>query len=127
MATRPREVTVFYRSIAYQLNLVRCRRALVDRQVEGDFDSMESLASKVGVSRSTGSRFFSGRPTSLAVTLRILAALHLRFEDVARLAADQEGSAGGAGGTAGVGAKCLQKPEGGGDGLALRPDRVLAG
>jgi hypothetical protein len=45
---------VFYRGIASQLNL--------------------------GVSRSTASRFFSGRPTSLAVTLRILAALHLRFE-----------------------------------------------
>src|SRR5215469_16386866 len=127
MATRPREVTVFYRGIAYQLNLVRCRRALVDRQVEGDFDSMESLANEVGVSRSTGSRFFSGRPTSLAVSLRILAALHLLFQDVARPVANQEDSAGGAAGTAGVGAKLLPKPEGGGGGVALRPDRVLAG
>ena len=110
---------MFYRDIAYQLNLVRCRRALVDRQVEGDFDSMESLANEVGVSRSTGSRFFSGRPTSLTVTLRILAALHLRFEDVARPVADRE-EASDAGGTAGIGAKLRSKPDGGRDGAAPR-------
>jgi hypothetical protein len=44
---------------------------------------MESLAIAVGISRSTASRFFSGRPTSLAVTLKILALLHLSFEEVA--------------------------------------------
>lgn len=36
---------------------------------------MTSLAEEVGVCRSAVSRFFSGRPTSLAVTLKILAAL----------------------------------------------------
>jgi hypothetical protein len=45
---------------------------------------MESLSGACGISRSTASRFFSGRNTSLAVTLRILAALRLAFEDVAR-------------------------------------------
>jgi hypothetical protein len=83
MATRPTQVTVWYRGIPYTLDLVRCRRALVQRQVEGLLDSMESLARAVGISRSTASRFFSGRPTSLAVTLKILEALHLTFEDVA--------------------------------------------
>jgi transcriptional regulator with XRE-family HTH domain len=83
MAARPRQVTVWYRGIPYTLDLIRCRRALVTRQVEGELDSMESLAKVVGISRSTASRFFSGRPTSLAVTLRILDALHLKFEDVA--------------------------------------------
>ncbi len=82
MAARPRRVTVWYRSIPYSLNLVRCRRALVDCQVRGDFESMEQLADAVGISRSTASRFFSGRPTSLAVTKKILDALHLTFEDV---------------------------------------------
>jgi hypothetical protein len=81
---RPREVIVWYRGASYVLNLVRCRHALVMRQVEGELDNMNSLAVKVGVSRSTASRFFSGRSTSLAVTLRILATLHLSFEDVAR-------------------------------------------
>ena len=82
MADRPRKVTVWYRGIPYSLNLVRCRRALVDCQVKGEFESMEELAGAVSVSRSTASRFFSGRPTSLAVTMRMLDALHLTFADV---------------------------------------------
>jgi transcriptional regulator with XRE-family HTH domain len=82
MSDRPRKVSVRYRGVPYSLNLVRCRRALVDCQVKGEFDSMEELADKVGVSRSTASRFFSGRPTSLTVTKRILDALHLKFSDV---------------------------------------------
>lgn len=82
-----------YRGIAYQLDLVRCRHGLVDCQVKGELDSMESLADRVGISRSTASRFFSGRPTSLAVTLKILDALHLTFPDVAQ-SVDEDDSAG---------------------------------
>jgi hypothetical protein len=81
---RPREVIVWYRGTSFVLDLVYCRRALVQRQVEGELDNMNSLARAVGVSRSTASRFFSGRSTSLAVTLRVLAVLRLKFEDVAR-------------------------------------------
>jgi len=88
---------VCYRGIPYLLDLVRCRRALVDRQVEGELDSMESLANAVRISRSTASRFFSGRPTSLAVTLRILDALHLTFADVARPVDDQDDAEGSTG------------------------------
>ena len=84
MASRLKRVTVWYRGIPYTLDLMCCRRALVERQVAGELSSMESLAQAVGVSRSTASRFFSGRPTSLAVTLRIVEVLHLTFEDVAR-------------------------------------------
>ncbi len=80
---RPRSVTVSYRDVPHRLNLVICRNALVQCQVMGEIDSMDSLAAKVGVSRSTASQFFSGRPTSLAVTLKMLGALHLKFEDVA--------------------------------------------
>ena len=83
MATRPKTVLVWYRGIPYRLDLVRCRRALVERQIAGELDSMEALADKVGISRSTASRFFSGRPTSLTVTLNILKALKLTFHDVA--------------------------------------------
>jgi hypothetical protein len=82
-ADRPKETTVWYRGLPYTLDLVRCRRALVRRQVEGELDSMNSLAVAVGISRSTATRFFSGRPTSLAVMLRILGVLRLRFEEVA--------------------------------------------
>jgi transcriptional regulator with XRE-family HTH domain len=81
---RPQTVVVSYRGMPYELDLVACRRALVQRQVEGELDSMESLARACGISRSTASRFVSGRNTSLTVTLEILAALRLEFDDVAR-------------------------------------------
>lgn len=81
---RPRTVVVSYRGMPYELDLVRCRRALVNRQVEGELDSMESLARACGISRSTASRFFSGRATSLTVTLKVLETLHLKFENVAQ-------------------------------------------
>ncbi len=93
MSTRPRQATVWYRGIPYAIDLVTCRRALVNRQVEGELDSMEGLAKAVGVSRSTASRFFAGRPTSLSVTLKILATLRLKFEEVAKpIDPDQVGS-----------------------------------
>ncbi|HKF78719.1 MAG TPA: helix-turn-helix transcriptional regulator [Candidatus Dormibacteraeota bacterium] len=87
-SVRPKQVTVWYRGIPYTLDLERCRRALVWRQVEGELDSMESLAAAIGISRSTASRFFSGRATSLGVTLRILGALRLGFEEVATPASE---------------------------------------
>lgn len=87
---RPTAVIVFYRGLAYELNLVTCRRALVTCQVRGELDSMEALAAKVGLSRSTASRFFSGRPTSLRATLKVLEALHLRFDDLTRPIGDRD-------------------------------------
>jgi len=56
----------------------------VNRQVEGELDSMESLARGCGIRRSMATRFFSDRATSLAVTLKILEALHQMFDDVAK-------------------------------------------
>lgn len=84
MASRPRAVKVVYRGLPYELDLVMCRRALVKRQVDGALHSMESLANACGISRSTASRFFSGRQTSLTVTLGILDTLGLTFDEVAR-------------------------------------------
>jgi DNA-binding XRE family transcriptional regulator len=43
---------------------------------------MEALADAVGRSRSTVSRWFAGRPTSLPVALAILAKLDVSFDDV---------------------------------------------
>jgi hypothetical protein len=86
--SRPGRVTVWYRSIPFSLDLACCRRALVICQVRGELDSMTGLADKVGISRSTATRFFSGRPISLAVTLKMLDALHLTFEDVAKASDD---------------------------------------
>jgi transcriptional regulator with XRE-family HTH domain len=112
MATRPKLVTVSSRGIPYELDLVRCRRALVARQVDGDLDSMESLARAVGISRSTASRFFSERSTSLAVTLRIIDALHLKFDEVSRPEVDPDDSEGPA--AAAVGKAPPASPPGGG-------------
>lgn len=123
MNSRPRSVRVFYRGIPYDLDLTVCRIAMVDRQVDGELDSMESLAGKVAISRSTASRFFSGRPTSLAVTLKILGVLNVKFEDVAtpadqpdKIKSDTEG----ADGPASTPVKPLPKPTGGGDTSAAR-------
>lgn len=86
----PKQSIVWYRGTPYVLDLVLCRRALVRRQVEGELHNMTSLAVAASVSRSTASRFFSGRSTSLAATLRILKALHLEFGDVATPAGEEE-------------------------------------
>lgn len=84
MATmrRPRRAIVNFRGIDHEMDVAVCRLALVRRQVAGDFDSMESLAAAIGCSRSTVSRFFAGRGTSLPVTLAVLAKLKLKFEQV---------------------------------------------
>jgi transcriptional regulator with XRE-family HTH domain len=50
---------------------------------------MGRLAERAGMSRSSASRFFSGRPLSLGATLRILAALGVTFEEVTAQVEDQ--------------------------------------
>jgi hypothetical protein len=75
-------VIVFYRRLPHIMNTRVIHRAMRDRQIAGDFDSVLGLADRINVSRSTASRFFSGRNTSLTVTLRILDALHLTFDQV---------------------------------------------
>jgi transcriptional regulator with XRE-family HTH domain len=75
---------VNFRELEYEMDVALCTAALVRRQVEGEIGSMEGLAQAVGCSRSTVSRFFSGRRTSLAVALQILDSLKLRFDEVFR-------------------------------------------
>jgi len=48
--------------IDHEMNLSVARRALVRRQVDGEFPTMEALADSVGRGRSTVSRWFAGRP-----------------------------------------------------------------
>lgn len=73
---------VNFNGIDYAMDVAVCEHALVRGQVEGRFHSMESLGAAAGVSRSSVSRFFGGRPVSLRVALAILARLRLRFDDV---------------------------------------------
>ena len=83
-AKAPSSATLVYRGVPYTLDLTRCRRALIQRQVEGVLATMEALAAAAGTSRSTASRFFGGRAVSLDTMLRILSALRVEFKDVAR-------------------------------------------
>jgi DNA-binding XRE family transcriptional regulator len=62
----------------------RCREALIRCQVDGKLDSIQGMAKELGISRSTASRFFSGKPGSLTITLLILDKLGLHFDDVFR-------------------------------------------
>jgi len=120
MTSRPRTTTAWYRGIPYVLDLVRCRKALVDQQIEGRIDSMESLGGACGISRSTASRFFSGRQTSLANTVVILKALGLTFDEVASSpAADHDG-------TASVAIPTQPAPDGRLDGAAATVRRLTA-
>jgi hypothetical protein len=73
---------VNFRGFDYEMNIAVCRRALVQCQVDGELDTMDGLADAIGRSRSTASRFFSGRQMSLTVALAVLAKLKLRFEEV---------------------------------------------
>jgi hypothetical protein len=81
---RPDHVMVEYGGVGYQLDLSRCRRALVNRQVEGMYWTHDALARAIGLSRSSVSRFFSGSHTSMATTMKVLLALKLHFQEVAR-------------------------------------------
>lgn len=87
---KPRYAIISFRGVPYTVDIVMCRKALVRRQVEGELHNMTSLAVAANVSRSTASRFFQGRSTSLAATLRILKALHLEFGDVCQPATAEE-------------------------------------
>ncbi len=118
MATRPKYSEAWYRGLPYRLDLVKCRRGLVARQVDGDLDSMQSMADACGISRSTASRFFSGRATSLTVTLKILEALHLTFEEIATPVRDDDESE--SGGPSAAGARIAPAPRKPGPGTGLR-------
>jgi len=81
-ALLPRRAVVNFDGVDYEMNVLACRHALVRRRVDGEFHSFQGLADAVGRSRSTVSRFFSGRQTSLLVALTILAKLQLAFGEV---------------------------------------------
>ncbi len=78
----PRRAIVNFRGIDHEMNVPVLRLALVRRQVAGEFHSMEDLADAIGISRSTVSRFFAGRRTSLTVALAVLDKLKLKFDHV---------------------------------------------
>ncbi len=80
---RPAQVIVSYDGHRFRLDLATIERAFFDGIVVGKYDDREALAKACGISRSTLSRFFHGRSTSVRVTLAILRELGLNFDDVA--------------------------------------------
>lgn len=83
---KPREGRriVRFRGIPHEMDNERCREALIRCQVDGKLDSIQGMADELGISRSTASRFFSGKPGSLTITLVILDKLGLHFDEVFR-------------------------------------------
>jgi AraC-like DNA-binding protein len=80
---RPRPV-IRFSGVAFEMDTQAARRALVRRQVEGEFYTMEALAQAVGCSRATLSAWFSARHLTMRTTLAILDRLQLKFDDVYR-------------------------------------------
>jgi transcriptional regulator with XRE-family HTH domain len=86
---------VCYGEQEYERDLVRCRRELLEREIEGRFASGTELAHKLGLSRATVSAFFSGRRSvSLPTVVRILREIRVSFEDVHREVGREQGSRG---------------------------------
>jgi hypothetical protein len=75
---------VQYKGLSYLLNLRGLWRGLLGRATAGEFSTIRELADRSGNSRSTVSRFFAGRATSIDATLAVLKELNLDFEDVCR-------------------------------------------
>jgi transcriptional regulator with XRE-family HTH domain len=73
---------VRFEGVPYEMNRHAVRVALVQRQVEGKFHTREELAQAIGCSRSTVSRFLSGRGVGVAITLKALSELDLTFDQV---------------------------------------------
>ncbi len=84
MNGRPQRVVVTFNGIDYEMDLAAVRLALTRRQIEGEFHRKEELSVAVGRSRSTVSRWFAGKSTSLPVALALLEKLELSFDDVYR-------------------------------------------
>jgi transcriptional regulator with XRE-family HTH domain len=81
---RPEWALVHYKDEPYALYLRALRQGLLARAVAAESSKIAELAEGIGISRSTLSRFLSGRSTSIDVTLAILKELRLKFEDVCR-------------------------------------------
>jgi transcriptional regulator with XRE-family HTH domain len=84
MQRRPQRVVMTFEGVRYEMDRYVLQLALVRRQVEGEFHQKNQLAQAAGCSRSTLSRFLSGRKISLRVVMAILEKLHLTFDEVFR-------------------------------------------
>jgi hypothetical protein len=79
---RPVRPIFDFNGIEYEMNERAVRVALVRCQVAGRYRRKSELADEIGCSRSTVSRFFAGRQTSLRTVMDILDRLNVTFEEV---------------------------------------------
>ena len=80
---RPTSVIMAFDGHPHRVDLAAIDRGFFAQVVGGKYNSREDIARAIGRSRSTVSRFFGGRNTSIRVFLDILTELGLKFEDVA--------------------------------------------
>jgi transcriptional regulator with XRE-family HTH domain len=82
---RRRSLVVRHEGQTYERDLAKCRRLVLQRQMEREFDSVEELAGRVGLSKSTVHRWLRGvGPGATETTVRILAGLRVEFNEVHR-------------------------------------------
>lgn len=80
---RPASVILAFGGNPHRVDLAAIERAFFVQVVAGKYDAREDIAKAIGRSRSTVSRFFAGRSTSIRVFIEIMNELGLKFEDVA--------------------------------------------
>jgi hypothetical protein len=85
---RPESAIYWFDGNPYRVDLATIHRAMFAGIVAGKYKSLQHFADTVSRSRSTVSRFFTGRGVGLPVFLETLTELNLRFEDVATLVTD---------------------------------------
>jgi hypothetical protein len=89
---RRASIVVSYGGVEYERDLVRCRRVLLEREIEGDFNTASELAAILSMPRSNVTGFFAGnKKLSKVNVMRILAKLRLEFDDVHRRVARSPG------------------------------------
>lgn len=82
-AVRERSIVVRHEGQEYERDLAKCRRLVLQRQMERGFETVEELAARVGLSAATVYGWLRGVvPGTMETTRRILAGLGLDFHDV---------------------------------------------
>ncbi len=85
LAVRERSIVVRHEGQEYERDLAKCRRLVLQRQMEREFETVEELAARVGLSPSTVYGWLRGVvPGTTETTRRVLDGLGLDFDDVHR-------------------------------------------
>ncbi len=84
-AVRERSIVVRHDGQEYERDLAKCRQLVLQRRMEREFETVEELAARVGLSASTVYGWLRGvGPGTTETTRRILAGLRLDFHEVHR-------------------------------------------